>query len=293
MTPRPLTTYARISDYGFLEAPYRKVDKETGIVTDEVEYMTADVEDNYIIAQANEPLDEQGRFLNRRVIARDRTEIIEVDRDMIDYMDASPKMVVSVATACIPFLENDDNSRALMGSNMQKQAVPLMMTDSPIVATGMEHKAAVDSGAVVCAKEAGVVESVDSDQIVVVTDEGRRDAYHLIKFKRSNQGTCINQRHNHSLGTDGRKHLTDAALGNRHRLARDFSRVKVDAAYSLADSLIKRSDNRLNLGSHRADNAYLYLHIFSPLYRKSFSLPLRIARYLSHSAFAAERSRLR
>ncbi|MBO5789177.1 MAG: DNA-directed RNA polymerase subunit beta, partial [Clostridia bacterium] len=189
-----LATYARISDYGFLEAPYRKVDKETGIVTDEVEYMTADVEDNYIIAQANEPLDEQGRFLNRRVIARDRTEIIEVDRDMIDYMDASPKMVVSVATACIPFLENDDNSRALMGSNMQKQAVPLMMTDSPIVATGMEHKAAVDSGAVVCAKEAGVVESVDSDQIVVVTDEGRRDAYHLIKFKRSNQGTCINQR---------------------------------------------------------------------------------------------------
>ena len=189
-----LATYSRISDYGFLEAPYRKVDKATGIVTDEVIYMTADVEDNYVIAQANEPLDAEGRFVNRRVIARDKAEIIEVDREVIDFMDASPKMVVSVATAMIPFLENDDNSRALMGSNMQKQAVPLMMTDSPIVATGMEYKAAVDSGTVICAKEGGVVESVDSDQIVILTDEGRRDAYHLIKFKRSNQGTCINQR---------------------------------------------------------------------------------------------------
>ena len=189
-----LATYSRISDYGFLEAPYRKVDKATGIVTDEVIYMTADVEDNYVIAQANEPLDAEGRFVNRRVIARDKMEIIEVDRDVIDFMDASPKMVVSVATAMIPFLENDDNSRALMGSNMQKQAVPLMMTDSPIVATGMEYKAAVDSGTVICAKAAGVVESVDSDQIVIVNDEGKRDAYHLIKFKRSNQGTCINQR---------------------------------------------------------------------------------------------------
>ena len=189
-----LATYSRISDYGFLEAPYRKVDKATGKVTDEVIYMTADIEDNYVIAQANEPLDAEGRFVNRRVIARDKMEIVEVDRDVIDFMDASPKMVVSVATAMIPFLENDDNSRALMGSNMQKQAVPLMMTDSPIVATGMEYKAAVDSGTVICAKEGGIVESVDSDQIVIVTDEGKRDAYHLIKFKRSNQGTCINQR---------------------------------------------------------------------------------------------------
>ena len=189
-----LATYARISDYGFLEAPYRKVDKATGVVTDEVIYMTADVEDNYVIAQANEPLDEQGRFLNQRVIARDKSEIVEVDRDTIDFMDASPKMVVSVATAMIPFLENDDNSRALMGSNMQKQAVPLMTTAAPIVATGMEYKAAVDSGAVVCAKEGGVVDSVDAGRIVILTDEGRKDAYYLIKFKRSNQGTCINQR---------------------------------------------------------------------------------------------------
>ncbi len=189
-----LATYARINDYGFLEAPYRKVDKETGIVTNEIEYMTGDVEDNYIIAQANEPLDETGRFINRRVIARERAEILEVDREKIDYMDASPRMVVSVATACIPFLENDDNTRALMGSNMQKQAVPLMMTESPIVATGMEYKAAVDSGAVIVAAEGGVVERVESSQIVIVTDNGRKDTYTLIKFKRSNQGTCVNHR---------------------------------------------------------------------------------------------------
>ena len=189
-----LATYARINDYGFLEAPYRKVDKATGIVTGEIEYMTGDVEDNYIIAQANEPLDEEGRFVNRRVIARERTEIIEVDREKIDYMDASPRMVVSVATAMIPFLENDDNTRALMGSNMQKQAVPLMMTESPIVATGMEYKAAVDSGAVVVANEAGTVERVESASVTILTDNGRKDVYPLIKFKRSNQGTCVNQR---------------------------------------------------------------------------------------------------
>ena len=189
-----LATYARINDYGFLEAPYRKVDKKTGVVTGEIEYMTGDVEDHYIIAQANEPLDEEGRFINRRVIARERSEILEVDREKIDYMDASPRMVVSVATAMIPFLENDDNTRALMGSNMQKQAVPLMMTESPIVATGMEYKAAVDSGAVIVAKEAGVVERAESNQIVIVTDAGRKDVYTLIKFKRSNQGTCVNQR---------------------------------------------------------------------------------------------------
>ena len=188
-----LSTYARISDYGFIEAPYRKIDKETGVVTNEIQYMTADVEDNYIVAQANEPLDENNRFVNKKVTARQRTEIIEVDNTVPDYMDVSPKMVVSVATAMIPFLENDDNSRALMGSNMQKQAVPLLVNDSPIVGTGMEYKAAVDSGVVVCAKEAGTVEKVCADEIIVRTDDGRKDVYHLIKFKRSNQSTCINQ----------------------------------------------------------------------------------------------------
>ncbi len=188
-----LSTYARISDYGFIEAPYRKIDKETGVVTNEVVYMTADVEDNYIVAQANEPLDENNKFVNKKVTARQRTEIIEVDNTVPDYMDVSPKMVVSVATAMIPFLENDDNSRALMGSNMQKQAVPLLVNDSPIVGTGMEYKAAVDSGVVVCAKETGTVEKVCADEIVIRTDDGRKDVYHLIKFKRSNQSTCINQ----------------------------------------------------------------------------------------------------
>ena len=188
-----LSTYARISDYGFIEAPYRKIDKETGVVTNEIQYMTADVEDNYIVAQANEPLDENNRFVNKKVTARQRTEIIEVDNTVPDYMDVSPKMVVSVATAMIPFLENDDNSRALMGSNMQKQAVPLLVNDSPIVGTGMEYKAAVDSGVVVCAKETGTVEKVCADEIIVRTDDGRKDVYHLIKFKRSNQSTCINQ----------------------------------------------------------------------------------------------------
>ena len=189
-----LSTYARISEYGFLEAPYRRVDKETGIVTDEVEYMTADVEDNYIVAQANEPLDENGRFVNRRVIARNKSEIGEFDVSEIDYMDASPRMLVSVATAMIPFLENDDNTRALMGSNMQKQAVPLMVTDAPYVGTGMEYKAAVDSGAVVLAKEAGIVEKASANEIVILNDKGEKDAYHLIKFKRSNQSTSVNQR---------------------------------------------------------------------------------------------------
>ncbi len=189
-----LATYAKISEYGFLEAPYRVVDKATGIVTDEVRYLTADQEDNYIVAQANEPLDEAGHFVRRRVIARDKTEIIEVDREEVDLMDVSPRMVVSVATACIPFLENDDNTRALMGSNMQKQAVPLMVTDAPIVGTGMEYKAAVDSGAVVCAREGGVVDYVSSDEIVILTNSGKRDVYRLTKFKRSNQDTCINQR---------------------------------------------------------------------------------------------------
>ena len=189
-----LATYARISEYGFIEAPYRKVDRATRRVTDEVVYMTADVEDNYIIAQANEPLDENGCFINNTVTARDKNEFREVSVDEIDFMDVSPKMVVSAATAMIPFLENDDNSRALMGSNMQKQAVPLMVTDSPIVGTGMEYKVARDSGVVVLAKNAGVVEHVETAKIVIRTDDGRKDSYDLIKFKRTNQGTCCNQR---------------------------------------------------------------------------------------------------
>ncbi len=188
-----LSTYARINEFGFIEAPYRRVDRKTGVVTDEVRYMSADEEDQYIIAQANEPLDEQGRFANNKVTARRREEILEVEKERVDYMDVSPKMVVSVATALIPFLENDDNSRALMGSNMQKQAVPLMITESPMVGTGMEYKAAVDSGVCVLARHAGKVESVSADEIVITGKEGT-DTYQLIKFKRTNQGTCINQR---------------------------------------------------------------------------------------------------
>ena len=189
-----LSTYAKIDKYGFIQAPFCKVDKATGRVTDEVVYMTADVEDKYVVAQGNEPLTEDGYFVNRRVIARDRAEIVEVDVSDVEFMDVSPKMVVSVATAMIPFLENDDNSRALMGSNMQKQAVPLMITDSPIVGPGMEHKAAVDSGVVVVAKNAGVVDYVDSAKIVILTEEGRKDSYTLLKYKRTNQGTCFHQR---------------------------------------------------------------------------------------------------
>ena len=200
-----LTTYAKISEYGFIEAPFRKVEVDEdgrARVTDEVIYMTADVEDNYIVAQANEPLDENGYFLNSRIIARDRTDVIEIDPAKVQLMDVSPKMVVSVATACIPFLENDDNSRALMGSNMQKQAVPLMVTDSPIVGTGMEYKAAVDSGVVIIAKNDGRVERVDADHIVITTEDGRKDRYDLIKFKRTNQGTCFNQRPLVSVGQE-------------------------------------------------------------------------------------------
>ena len=189
-----LATFARINEYGFVEAPYRKVDKATGVVTDEVVYMTADVEDEYVVAQANEPLDENHRFANARVNVRRREEIMEIEREKVDYMDVSPKMVVSVATAMIPFLENDDANRALMGSNMQRQAVPLMVTQQPIVATGMEYKAACDSGVCVLAKNDGVVEHVDADKIVIRTSKTTTDEYELIKFMRSNQGTCINQR---------------------------------------------------------------------------------------------------
>ena len=189
-----LATFARINVYGFIEAPYRRVDKATGKVLDEVVYMTADVEDNYVVAQANEPLDEEGRFARPRVNARCRDSILEIEREKVDFMDVSPKMVVSVATAMIPVLENDDANRALMGANMQRQAVPLMVTDNPIVGTGMEYKAAVDSGIVVCTKEDGVVTEVDADKIVVTNDLGQERIYRLIKFKRSNQGNCVNQR---------------------------------------------------------------------------------------------------
>ncbi len=189
-----LASFARINVYGFIEAPYRRVDKATGRVLDDVVYMTADEEDNYVVAQANEPLDEEGRFARPMVHARCRDTIREFDRDKVDFMDVSPKMVVSVATAMIPFLENDDANRALMGANMQRQAVPLMVTDNPIVGTGMEYKAAVDSGVVICSKEDGVVTEVDADKIIVTNELGQEHIYRLIKFKRSNQGNCVNQR---------------------------------------------------------------------------------------------------
>ena len=190
-----LATFARINEYGFVEAPFRRVDKTTGVVTDEVVYMPADVEDDFIVAQANEPLDEEGRFARPKVNARYRDEFLEIDREKVDYMDVSPKMVVSVATAMIPFLENDDANRALMGSNMQRQAVPLLKTESPIVGTGMEYKAGVDSGVCVLAKEAGTVVSVSADRVVIRRDkDGQQDTYKIIKFMRSNQGTCTNQR---------------------------------------------------------------------------------------------------
>ncbi len=189
-----LATFARIDQYGFIEAPYRKVDKKNNIVTDEIVYMTADTEDEYIVAQANEPLDDEGHFLDKKVSARYRDEILEVSPDRIDYMDVSPRQLVSVVTACIPFLENDDANRALMGSNMQCQAVPLLTTDSPIVGTGIEHKIAKDSGSAVLAKEDGVVEKVSADTIVVKGDSGIKHTHKLIKFARSNQSCCINQR---------------------------------------------------------------------------------------------------
>ena len=189
-----LATFAKINQYGFIEAPYRKVDKETGCVTDEIVYMTADTEDEFVIAQANEPLDEEGRFIDKKVSARYRDEILEVPGSRIDYMDISPRQLVSVVTACIPFLENDDANRALMGSNMQCQAVPLLTTDSPIVGTGIEHKIAKDSGSAVLKKEDGVDEKVAADQIVIKGDSGIRHTHKLIKFARSNQSCCINYR---------------------------------------------------------------------------------------------------
>ena len=189
-----LSSYARVNEYGFLITPYRRIDKETGVVTKEVVYMTADVEDQYIMAMATEPLDEQGRLLNKRVTCRHRDEIIDVDREKVDFMDVSPRMMISIATAMIPFLENDDANRALMGANMQRQAVPLMTTQQPIVATGIEHRCAVDSGVVVLAEGEGTVTRVSADSITVRYDSGESKDYKLIKFSRSNQGTCFNQR---------------------------------------------------------------------------------------------------
>ena len=190
-----LASFARINQYGFIEAPYRKVDKATGVVTDEVTYMPADMEDDFIVAQANEPLDENNRFMRSKVTTRHRGEFKEEDPSVVDYMDVSPKMVVSVATAMIPFLENDDANRALMGSNMQGQAVPLLTTQAPIVGTGMEYKAGVDSGVCVLAKAAGTVTYVSADTVRVRRDDtGEIDVYKMVKFARSNQGTCINQR---------------------------------------------------------------------------------------------------
>ena len=189
-----LATFAKINEYGFVEAPYRKVDKATGFVTDQVEYMTADVEDGYYIGQANEPLDENGCLVNSRITCRHRNEIIEVDRNLIDYIDVSPRMMISIATSFIPFLQNDDANRALMGANMQRQAVPLLTTEPPIVATGIEHAAAVDSEVCIKATGDGTVTAVSATEITVKYDDGNVETYKLTKFSRSNAGTCINQR---------------------------------------------------------------------------------------------------
>ena len=189
-----LATYARINDFGFIEAPYRIIDKENGRVTDQVQYMTADVEDEYIVCQATEPIDENGYLLNERVTCRMRDEFVEVDRKDVDLMDVSPRMMVSVATAFIPFLDHDDANRALMGANMQRQAVPLLKTEAPVVATGMEYKAAVDSGTIPLAEGDGVVTRVTAREVIVQYDNGEEKTYHLTKFLRSNQSTCINMR---------------------------------------------------------------------------------------------------
>ena len=195
-----LATFARINEYGFVEAPYSKVDKATGFVTRDVEYMTADVEDDYYVGQASEPLDENGCLANARITCRHRNEIIEVDRNMIDYVDVSPRMMISIATSFIPFLQNDDANRALMGANMQRQAVPLLTTEPPVVATGIEHKAAVDSEVCIKAAKPGVVTAVSATDISVRYDDGETATYHLTKFARSNAGTCINQRPNCVVG---------------------------------------------------------------------------------------------
>ena len=189
-----LSSYARTNVYGFIEAPYRKIDKTTGKITDEVVYMTADVEDPFIVAQANEAIDEEGRLKNERVAVRYKDAIMEIEREKVDYIDVSPRMVVSVATSLIPFLENDDAIRALMGSNMQRQAVPLIKTEAPIVGTGMEYRTGTDSGVCILARNSGTVESVSAGEIVIKSDSGSIDKYKLTKFMRSNQATCINQK---------------------------------------------------------------------------------------------------
>ena len=189
-----LSSFAIINEYGFIETPYRKVDHETGKVTDEVVYMPADEEDKYIIAQASEPVDEEGKFVNDRIRVRHRADITMVDKDQVDFVDVSPKQLVSVAAAMIPFLEHDDAKRSLMGSNMQRQAVPLLTTESPIVGTGIEYRAAKDSGITVMAKNDGIVEKVTGDEIQIRNKKDELDVYHLRKFKRTNGGTCINQR---------------------------------------------------------------------------------------------------
>lgn len=191
-----LATFAKINQYGFIEAPYRKIDKSGNKprVINEFIYITADEEENYVIAQANEPLNENGEFIHPKVTARLGEDNVEIEPNKIDLMDVSPKQLVSVATALIPFLENDDVTRALMGSNMQRQAVPLLTTEAPVVGTGMEHKTAKDSGVVMVAKNNGIVEKVDASEIVIKTNEGRKDRYKLSKFKRSNQSNCMNQK---------------------------------------------------------------------------------------------------
>ena len=189
-----LSTYAKINEFGFIESPYRKVDKETGKVTNEIHYLTADEEDLFIRAQANEPIEEDGTFVNKRVVCRTKNGAVElVPTHRVDYMDISPKQVVSIATAMIPFLENDDANRALMGANMQRQAVPLVRREAPVIGTGVEYRAAKDSGAVVVAKNSGIAERVTADEIIIKREDGVKDRYKLLKFKRSNAGTCINQ----------------------------------------------------------------------------------------------------
>ena len=189
-----LATFGKVNDFGFIETPYRKVDKELGRVMDEIHYLSADEEEEYYIAQANAPLDENGYFKEERVEARFGEEILEIPVSRADYMDVSPKQVFSVATSLIPFLENDDANRALMGANMQRQAVPLVKTEAPIVGTGLEYKAAKDSGATVVAKNSGIVTNVSANRIVIQNELGKKEVYQLHKFVRSNQGTCYNQR---------------------------------------------------------------------------------------------------
>ncbi|NMA63515.1 MAG: DNA-directed RNA polymerase subunit beta, partial [Syntrophomonadaceae bacterium] len=206
-----LSTYARVNEFGFIETPYRKVDKQKHRVTDEIHYLSADEEEEYIVAQANSPIDNEGYFLTERVVARYGSDIVEVNLEQVDYMDVSPKQVFSVATSLIPFLEHDDANRALMGANMQRQAVPVIQPEAPIVGTGLEYKAAKDSGAVVIARNSGVVRKVSATSIEIMTDEGKIDKYPLLKFVRSNHGTCINQK---PIVADGQRVEADEIIAD-------------------------------------------------------------------------------